>query len=232
MSVKLKSNSYVRPVNICPNLLHWFSIQYIMKYAPGFVLFCLVVVNLSALEDSNDPLTRIIQDCITGSLQWRHNESDGVSNHQPHGCLLNPLSRRRSKKTSKLRDTGYRWIPMNSLHKEPVTRKMFPLDDVTMSGEVAGMHRCKWRNTQGNITISLCQTLTNTAKHEPGTHLTLNTLICFKNLLVITSSCSVSFQFVPKLPAYLKWCVKKLVWIPVSVAAQQVSLRMHRILIV
>ena len=35
-------------------------------------------------------------------LQWRHNDHDGVSNHQPHGCLLNRLFRRRSKKTSKL----------------------------------------------------------------------------------------------------------------------------------
>ena len=40
------------------------------------------------------------------SLQWRHNERDGVSNHQPHDCLLNRLSRRRSKKISKLRVTG------------------------------------------------------------------------------------------------------------------------------
>ena len=39
-------------------------------------------------------------------LQWRHNERDGVSNHQPHDCLLNGLFRRRSKKTSKLRVTG------------------------------------------------------------------------------------------------------------------------------
>ena len=30
------------------------------------------------------------------SLQWRHNERDGVSNHQPHDCLLNSLFRRRS----------------------------------------------------------------------------------------------------------------------------------------
>ena len=31
---------------------------------------------------------------------------DGVSNHQPHDCLLNGLFRRRSTKTSKLRFTG------------------------------------------------------------------------------------------------------------------------------
>ena len=40
------------------------------------------------------------------SLQWRHSEHDGVSNHQPHDCLLNRLFRRRSKKTSKFRVTG------------------------------------------------------------------------------------------------------------------------------
>ena len=40
------------------------------------------------------------------TLHWRHNDRDGVSNHQPHGCLLKCLFRRRSKKTSKLRVTG------------------------------------------------------------------------------------------------------------------------------
>ena len=39
------------------------------------------------------------------TLQWLHNERDGVSNHQPHDCLLNSLFRRRSKK-KKLRVTG------------------------------------------------------------------------------------------------------------------------------
>ena len=66
------------------------------------------------------------------TLQWRHNGRDGVSNHQPHDCLLNRLFRRRSKKTSKLRVTGlcvrgiHRW-PVNSPHKWPVTRKCFHL---------------------------------------------------------------------------------------------------------
>ena len=39
-------------------------------------------------------------------LRWRHNERDGVLNHQPHDCLLNRLLRCRSKETSKLRVTG------------------------------------------------------------------------------------------------------------------------------
>ena len=60
------------------------------------------------------------------SLRWRYNGRDSVSNHQPHDCLLNRLFRRRSKKTSKLRVTGL------CAHKWPVTRKMFPFDDVIM----------------------------------------------------------------------------------------------------
>ena len=70
------------------------------------------------------------------ALHWRHNDHDGVSNHQPHGCLLSRLFRRRSKKTSKLLVTGLcvgnSPGPVNSPHKGPVTRKMFPFDDVIM----------------------------------------------------------------------------------------------------
>ena len=71
-----------------------------------------------------------------GPLRWRHNDHASVSNHQPHGCLLNRLFRRKSKKTSKLRVTGL--CAGNSPgtgefpHKWPVTRKMFPFDDVIM----------------------------------------------------------------------------------------------------
>ena len=40
------------------------------------------------------------------ALQWHHNGHNGISNHKPHGCLLNRLFGRRSKKTSKLQVTG------------------------------------------------------------------------------------------------------------------------------
>ena len=41
-----------------------------------------------------------------GTLQGRHDERDGVPNHQPHDCLPKSLFRRRSKKASKLLVTG------------------------------------------------------------------------------------------------------------------------------
>ena len=48
----------------------------------------------------------IIELINKGTLLWRHNGRDGVSNHQLHDCLLNRSSSRRSKKISKLRVTG------------------------------------------------------------------------------------------------------------------------------
>ena len=59
------------------------------------------------------------------SLRWRHNERDGVSNHQPHDCLLN----RQSSASLAFVRRIHRG-PVNSPHKWPVTRKMSPFDDV------------------------------------------------------------------------------------------------------
>ena len=53
------------------------------------------------------------------TLQWRHNESDGVSNPWRIDCLLNHLLRRRSKKTPKLRVTGF----CVGIHRGPVNSR-------------------------------------------------------------------------------------------------------------
>ena len=62
--------------------------------------------------------------------------SNGVSNHQPHDCLFIHLFRRRTTKHQSSASLAFvlgihRW-PVNSPHKGPVTRKMFPFDDVIM----------------------------------------------------------------------------------------------------
>ena len=74
---------------------------------------------------------------LKSTLQWRHNERDGVSNHRRLDSLLNRLFKHRSKKISKLRVSGpCRGIhrgPANSPHKGPVTPKVLPFDDVIIS---------------------------------------------------------------------------------------------------
>ena len=69
--------------------------------------------------------------CPKFALQWRHNGRDIVSNHQPHDCLFNRLFRRRS--------LAFVRGPVNSPHKWPVTRKMFPFDDIIMDIDVANL---------------------------------------------------------------------------------------------
>ena len=83
--------------------------------------------------------TCMMSSIVIETLQWRHNGCDGVSNHQPHKCLLNLSFCWWSKKTSNLRVTGLcAWnSPVNSSHKGPVTRKMFPFDDVIMNWSFA-----------------------------------------------------------------------------------------------
>ena len=69
------------------------------------------------------------------SLQWRLNERDCASNNCHLDCLLNCLFRRRSihqsPATLAFVSGIHRWEE-NSPPKGPVTRKMFPFDDVTM----------------------------------------------------------------------------------------------------
>ena len=100
------------------------------KYQPFCLIWfpmCLQIANLKVIQNLHN-------DVIT--LQWRHNGRDCDSNHQPRDCLLNGLFMLTSKKTSKLRVTGLcagiSPGPVNSPHKWPVTRKMFPFDYVIM----------------------------------------------------------------------------------------------------
>ena len=58
------------------------------------------------------PVILVASQCLASggtvfALQWRHNESIGVSNHQPHDCLLNRLFKAQIKEISKLRGTGF-----------------------------------------------------------------------------------------------------------------------------
>ena len=65
------------------------------------------------------------------SLQWRHNEHDGVSNHQRLDCLFSRLFRRRSKETLKLCVTGLcegnQLVTGGFPYIGPVTKKFFHL---------------------------------------------------------------------------------------------------------
>ena len=75
---------------------------------------------------------------INETLQWRHNERDGVSNRQPHDCFFSTFysdadQRKHQSSASLAFVRGIHRGPVNSPHKWPVTPKMFPFDDVIMN---------------------------------------------------------------------------------------------------
>ena len=75
-------------------------------------LECRRLIPTIKLKRSMEDYSTFILETRPPSLHWRHDRRDCVSNHQPHDCLLNRL--------------------FNSPHKGPVTRKIFPFDDVIM----------------------------------------------------------------------------------------------------
>ena len=69
-------------------------------------------------------------------LQWRHNERHNVPNHRRIYYLLNRLSRHTLKRKHQSSASpaflrGIHRRPVDSPPKWPVTRRMFPFDDVT-----------------------------------------------------------------------------------------------------
>ena len=70
------------------------------------------------------------------ALLWRHNDRDGVSNHQPHLVFSTVYTGADQIKHQSSASLAFVWeihrSPVNSPHKWPVTQKMFPFDDVTM----------------------------------------------------------------------------------------------------
>ena len=128
------------------NVIHWkiFILSRGGWYIPfpHHLYLLLLIVHMGAHNFRNHPWPRklfckiMVQaywPMFTYALHWRHIDYDGASNQQPYGCLPNRLFRRRSKETLKLHVTGLcvgnSPGPVNSLHKGPVTRKMFPFDD-------------------------------------------------------------------------------------------------------
>ena len=95
---------------------------------------CVLTLKESCILFHTQAHTQNLTKPLHNALHWRHNEGDGVSNHRRLHWLLSCWFMCRSKKTSKLCVTGLCVgnSPVNSSHKRPVTRKLFPFNDVIM----------------------------------------------------------------------------------------------------
>ena len=86
---------------MCGNTLHFQSFVFFSENT-----YLHIAANWNRPRLRNFPCATRLFLLFSLSLRWRNNDHGGVSNHQPHECLLNRLFRRRSQKTSKLRVTG------------------------------------------------------------------------------------------------------------------------------
>ena len=82
-------------------------------------------------------ITRMWLIPVNLSLQWRHNGRDGAS-IQPiaYSTVYSGADQRKHQSSASLAFVRgiHRW-PVNSPHNGPVTRKMFPFDDVIMASK-------------------------------------------------------------------------------------------------
>ena len=114
----------------------WWSLKAVRVRLKSFCSIYTVtaVALLSQSTKSFHSNTHISIHCLP--LRWRHNDRHGVSNHQPRDCLLNRLSdadkTKHQSSASLALMRGIHRGPVNFPHKWPVTRKMFPFDDVIM----------------------------------------------------------------------------------------------------
>ena len=86
------------------------------------------------------------------TLQWRHNGRYGVSNHQPHDCLLNRLSFIQAQIKENIKAPRHRSLCGNVTSEFstqwPVTRKMFSSDYALINSQTT---RRKWTVCVWNI---------------------------------------------------------------------------------
>ena len=110
-SIAYQSASYIRDLTAC----HHTAPLGDNNSTPLHINYSLAPVKWSHFFSANNTarsgidrwITWIIRSWKYSSLQWRHNERDGVSNHRCLDCLFSCLFRRRPQKMSKLRATVF-----------------------------------------------------------------------------------------------------------------------------
>ena len=88
------------------------------------------------------------------SLQWRHDERDGVSNHQCLDCLLNHLFRRTPKKTSgprfNIKMTSY-WYRKSHCGDKTILRPSYLHNGISYTGKTASLYLARETHTEAGV---------------------------------------------------------------------------------
>ena len=128
---RFSSDSSVESVKIGQSSHKWIFFSYLGLWWWGLCLLTIIRKNLWV------PTWCHFRGCKQHTpLQWRHNERDGVSNHQPHDCLLNRLFRRRSNQRKHQSSSSLAFV--RGIHRwpSPVTGE-FPAQKASNAEKVS-----------------------------------------------------------------------------------------------
>ena len=135
------------------------------------------------------------------SLQWRHNERDGVSNHQPHDWLLNLYSgadQRKPQSSASL-----------SFVQRPVTRSFHFSFDLRLSRQLSKQSIRRWFETPSRSLWRHCN------ESSPFNHLHFMDLTQYQSPTDCNSEHSADVDLTthtPYLPSWASYGVSSRVW--------------------
>ena len=126
--------------NICSHLylLNGFALHFVLLFIVlfSYKLKCVIYPCYSELFTVNRAIEWLPERCtctwiFVFTLQLRHNECDGISTTSVCSTVGSCADQRKHQSSASLAFVWgvHRW-PVNYPHKRPVTRKMFPFDDV------------------------------------------------------------------------------------------------------
>ena len=130
------------PITYFSNNLALNPTEYTWKYLTRSTLHttrnrCVIVLKCVLYTSGYDikAMIHLTIDVHHRSLRWRHKWRDSVSNHQPYDCFDSAIysdadERKHHSSASLAFVRGIHRGPVNCPQKWPVTRKMFPFDDV------------------------------------------------------------------------------------------------------
>ena len=155
----------------------------------GVWLYIAYFYNTAVLCDAVNPGSReTVRLGKNVTLLWRHDGDDSVLNQQPCSTVYSDADQRKHQSSASLAFVrGIHRGPVNSPHKWPVTRKMFPFDDVIMKpmsirnlllGSTTGFFQIRqgqftawWRHQMKifSALLALCEVTGGFTSHKPVT---------------------------------------------------------------
>ena len=128
-------------------------------------MYIYIYMQLTCLNQMSDQFKFSFVTPDLKTLRWRYNGRDCASNHHTsltiaYSTVYSGADQSKHQSSASLAFVwGIHRGPVNSPHKWPVTRKMFPFDDVIMKGDLVADSLCSQILHQSCLSGVLCRNI-------------------------------------------------------------------------